>query len=763
MQHHLDPAKLSASTAERDWGLASTSIDFDQMLAAVRRQAQVIGLAAASTLALAIVYIAAAVPQYTATCSLIIDSQKDKSGLSASIAELTFDAGAIDSQVEVLRSERIALAVVASQKLTEDPEFAGATRSLIGRMRALLRVGDWLMNRASAGVEANAAVERAAVTRLKENLDVKRVARTYVLAISYTSADRAKAARIANAFADAYVNDNLDAKLEATRRAATWLQSRLSALKQQSLDSDLAIQRFKAAQGIVVTGGDRPGLISDQQMTQLNEQIVTARADTARAEARYAQIQELLRSGRVGATVPDSLASPVVNELRAKFLSASKLEAELEAKLGGAHIQVRELKREMQEFNRLIYEELQRTAESYRSEAEVDRAKEQSLTRSMSSLVGQSAITNETMVQLRELEREADAYRSLYQTFMQRYQDALQQQSFPVTEARVITAATTPETQSFPKRGLILALSLVLGLMAGGAIGALREYRDRVFRTTAHVRDETGLAFLGLLQSIAPRKDPIVVPPAGDEPGAIQSSRPIQRYAVDHPLSHFSEMLRATKVAVDFATIDQRTKIVGIISALPDEGKSTVAKNLSSLLAHIGATTLLVDADLRNPGLTRSLARHALSGLLEALRQEQPLDEYLLLEPDSGLWFLPAVIKKRVLHSSEVIASGAMRTLLMDAAARFDYVIVDLPPLAAVVDVHAASSHFDAFVLIVEWGRTPRILVQSLLAADEILREKCVGVLYNKVDLKRMTLYESYDVRDYRYGWYGEERQKETV
>ena len=759
MQHHVDPARLPGHVPERDGDFASPSIDFDQMIAALRRQAQIIGLAAASTVSLAIVYIAAAVPQYTATCILIIDSQKDKTALSASIAELTFDAGAIDSQVEVLRSEKIALAVVSAQNLTVDPEFAGAKGTLLGfvgaAVRFLLTIGDGMGSRDASGA-AKAALERAAVTRLRDNLDVKRVARTYVLAISYTSPDRAKAARLANAFSDAYINEQFDSKYETTRRAAGWLQTRLSSLKQQSIDSDLAVQRYKAAHGIVVTGGDRPGLISDQQMTQVNEQIVAARADTARAEARFAQIQDLLRSGRAGATVPDSLASPVVNELRAKFLAASKSEAELEAKLGAGHIQVRQLKREMQELNRLLYEELQRTAESYRSDAEVARAKEQSLAKSMSSLVGQSALTNEIMVELRELEREAETYRSLYQNFMQRYQDALQQQSFPVTEARVITAATEPETQSFPKRGLLLGLALLLGLMLGGAIGALREYRDRVFRTTAHVRGDTGLEFLGLLQTLDMREAPAVAPPFDETPGAILPPKAIQRYVIDHPLSHFAETLRAAKLAVDSATIDLRTKIIGVISALPDEGKSTVAKNFASLLAHTGATALLVDGDLRNPELTRGLAPHALSGLIEALREEQPLGDYMLLEPDSGLWFLPAVVKKRVLHSSEIIASSAMRALLAEAAARFDYVVVDLPPLGSVVDVRAASSQFDAFVLVVEWGRTPRLLVQTLLAADEMLREKCVGVLYNNVDLKRLTLYESYDIRDYRYGWSGE-------
>src|SRR5271154_1692603 len=237
-------------------------------------------------------------------------------------------------------------------------------------------------------------------------------------------------------------------------------------------------------------------------MTELNTQLMLAHGDTARAEARYNQITEMLKSGQTDGAVTDSLGNPVVSDLRQKYLAASKMESELESKLGPAHLQVVALKRNMAEYQRLIFDELKRIAETYRSDGEVARAKEESLNSSMSALVGQNAGTNQTMVQLRELEREAESYRTLYQTFLQRYQEAIQQQSFPITEARVITAASPPTFASYPKRSLILALSLVLGLMAGGGIAAIREVRDRVFHTASQVRDELGLDFLGMLQVV---------------------------------------------------------------------------------------------------------------------------------------------------------------------------------------------------------------------------------------------------------------------
>ncbi len=182
-------------------------IDFDQLLAAARRQARVVAIAAGAGALVGLAYTVTAVPQYTATTDILIDSQKDRNALSASIAELTFDAGAIDSQVEVLKSEKIALSVVSALNLTHDPEFMGGRGTLIaqafGLLRAAFDFSGWFLTREKSNVEEEADLKRSAVERLRTNLDVRRLARTYVLAVDYTSPDRGMAAAIANAFADA--------------------------------------------------------------------------------------------------------------------------------------------------------------------------------------------------------------------------------------------------------------------------------------------------------------------------------------------------------------------------------------------------------------------------------------------------------------------------------------------------------------------------------------------------------------------------------
>jgi succinoglycan biosynthesis transport protein ExoP len=731
------------------------SVDFDLVLAAGRRQAPVIFAAAAIGLLLGFADIVAAVPQYTATTDLLIDSQKDKNDLSASISEVTFDTGAIDSQVEVLKSEKIALSVIASLKLTGDPEFMGARGTLLGRAIAIARSAldftHWFVSRSKSDPEAQFQLQRAAIDHLKSNLQVRRIARTYVLAIDYTAPDPAKAATIANAFADAYLTDQLDSKFEAARRASGWMQARIAQLKADSIASDSAVQKFKADRGLITADGK---LVSDQQMTELNTQLMLAHGETARAEARFNQISELLKSGQTDGAVTDSLGNPVITELRQKYLAASKTEAELESKLGGAHVAVINLRREMAEYQRLIFEELQRIAETYRSEGQVARAKEESMNVSMSALVSRSAGTNQTMVQLRELEREAETYRTLYQAFLQRYQETVQQQSYPTTEARVITEATPPTAPSYPRRSMTLSLSLIIGSLGGFGIGALREYRDRVFRVASQVRDELGLELLGMLEVI---EEAVPIARTGADPHAAKRvllKDSLRRYTIDHPISSFSETLRSVKVAADLALADRRPKIIGVISVLPGEGKSTVSKNLGSLLAHLGAKTLLIDGDLRNPGMTRAIAPHAEIGILEAIRGEVPLRDCLVSEPDSGLFVLPAVIKKRVHHTSEILNSPGMRAILREAGEHFEYVVVDLPPLGPVVDVRAAASMFDAFVFVVEWGRTARSVVRTILASEGAIYDKCLGVVFNKVHMSKIKLYAHYGSKDYYHRSY---------
>jgi succinoglycan biosynthesis transport protein ExoP len=192
-------------------------------------------------------------------------------------------------------------------------------------------------------------------------------------------------------------------------------------------------------------------------------------------------------------------------------------------------------------------------------------------------------------------------------------------------------------------------------------------------------------------------------------------------------------------------------KVIGMVSVLTGEGKSTISMNLAEYLAKQGARTLLIDCDLRNAASSRALAPNAQSGLVEILLGSAPVSSAIYRDEESGMVFLPASPKRSVPYSAELLASQAMADLLAAASNSFDYIVLDLPPLGPVIDARAIAGKVDAFVLVVEWGKTSRRLVRSKLQSERLIADKCIGVVLNKVDIKKLKLYDADGATSY-YG-----------
>lgn len=749
----LSPEKVPTYTSD-DWEDRDSvhTIDVEKLIAIALRQWRPVLISMVLFLVLGIIYILTAVPQYTASTSVLIDRGNSELLNQLSNAGVPVeDEASVLSEVELFKSDTISLAVVDKLKLLDNPQFTSPHSSPLTVLRSMLRFRNWFT---SGDVENDDidAKRRDAAQTIVDTMDVNRVGRSYALSISYTSTSPELAASIAGAIADAYLVDKLNSKYEATRRASDWLQERIDELKQKALDSDLAVQKFRTAHGLVAAGGQYQ-LLSDQQLSELTTQLITAQAETAKARAKYERVKSIIDSRRTDAIVTDVLDNSISNDLRKKYLEASKLEAEISARLGPDHVAAVRLRSEMAEYQRLMFEELNRIAESYQSELQVAESREKSLQNSVSQASGVASAAGETQVQLRELERTADTYRNLYQTFLARFQEATQQQSFPITEARIIAKAQVPIVPSAPKKPLILALAMAVGALFGSGIGGFREFRDRFFRTGEQVREVLSLEYIGHVPAVDAKE-------AANDASELESTRGLQtgkgitNYVVNHPLSAFAETMRSAKIAVDMENPSSRSKVIGVVSCLPGEGKSTIAINLAQLLAMQGSRTLLIDADLRNPGATRAIGRHAEQGVLEALLEERPLKDVLLLDSKTKLAFLPAVVKRRVPHSSDLLSSSLMVNMLDELKAHFDYIVLDLPPLGPVVDARAISPMLDATLAVIEWGRTSRRVVRTTFAVQPELMQKCIGVVLNKVDTEKLKLYRSYGSGEYYYNRY---------
>lgn len=733
------------------------------IISATGRQKKAIGLTVVACVALCIAYLLQAVPYYMGTTSLLIDAKQV--GLSATNSlegSLAFDTGAVDSQVLVIQSDRLAGSVIDRLGLLDNRDFTDPPSSLIGMAIAEIRAGVIATLR-WAGVDSGAPdfadlpveVRRIIlIQKLEKNLTVTRNQRTYVLTIQYTDPDRMLSRNIANAYASAYLEDQLEAKFDATRRASIWLDERIREVKSRANAADQAVQAFRTRNNLTAASGR---LINEQALTDANTQLSIARNDLNSAKAKFDRLKQIVDSKEYSASVVDSLSSPLIAQLRSKYLLASKLDADITSKLGAQHYQAINARKEMAQYEQLMFEELTRLLQSYQSEVSIAADRVGTLERSIDEMRKANTIDSEAMSKLKSLEQEASTYNGLYTSYLQKAQDLLQQQSFPVTDARIITEAAIPLFTAGPKMIIFIPVSLILGLILGSGLAVLREYRERGFRTSSQVRRELGLDFISYIPTLPKEsfRKHRSSETTSDNPAArlVQPTSDGLAAVLNDPLSRYSESLRAIKIATDFRFGLKRPLVLGFVSMFPNEGKSTAAKNFASLVAAQGEKVLLIDGDFRNPQLTRDLTPKATVGLVDLLHNaERSLTSVLHVEERSNLAFLPGAAHRRLTLAGDALGSHAMSRLIEAAARSFDLIVVDLPPIGAVIDAIAAARFIDGYHLVIEWGKTPREAVRDMLIADPVLAEKTIGVVLSKVELERLSMFDAHA----SYGYTGE-------
>lgn len=793
------------------------------LISLLRRQFSVILFVMLLATMLGVIYLTIARPSFTAQAQLMIDTRKPQIFQQQPIfGDVPLDAGQVESQVEILKSENIASAVIKDLHLTEDPEFTGSGGGLQG---ALFRFISSESGSAGQSPSAEYALSRRVMNAFQRQLSVNRIGLTYVIQISFQSYSAERAAQIANAVADAYMADQLEGKYQATLRAGGWLQDRIKELRIQVSEADRAVVDFRTQNNIVsIVGADKP-LLGQQQVTELSSQLTIARAQTAEAKARLDRINSVLKTdlpdASFGATVTDTLKNEVVTKLRSQYLELAAREADWSTKYGTNHLAVVSLRNQMREIRTSIFEELKRLGETYKSDYEIAKQREQGVQAELAHAVSQSQATDASSVTLRELQTTAQTTKTIYETFLQRYMESVQQQSFPISEARLISSATTPLRKSSPNTLLVLAISGLGGIFLGFGMGVLRDLSDRVFRNSEQIESLLHTNCIALIPLLTPDRaieKPAIQPDKivtmtfasslvsrapettrplttiSDTDGAPESTKETSSLSdkytkfsapsptledaprssrrrkivrdgsalwavVDSPLSRYTEAIRSIKLANDLGGMGSTKQVLGLTSSLPNEGKSTIAFSLAQLMSQVGARTILVDCDLRNPSLSRALAPRAKTGLIDVIAEKVSLEKAIWEDPSTNLSFLPVVVKFRVAHSNEILSSIATKKLFEKLRKSYDYVVVDLPPLAPVVDARATTHLIDSFIFVVEWGRTKIDVVEHALGQAQGVYDNLLGAVLNKVDMNTFSRYaghrESYYYNEHysRYGY----------
>jgi succinoglycan biosynthesis transport protein ExoP len=678
---------------------------------------------------LTLVIVFSLTPRYTGTAQVLLDPDKDNAlGANGLISELTLDSASVDSQVALIQSRSLLQRVVTKENLVEDPEFGTAPSGLSGWL-----FGWWRNSDEKPPADGASPAVIKTVQNLSDSLEVSRDGRTYVLNISVTSKNAEKAARLANAAADAYIVDQLEARYDAAKRASIWLSDRLQTLRGELKKSEETVETFRSQNNLVAT---TTGTINEQQLSELNATLVAVRAEAAEHLAKWQQAEKLVDSGGQLDSIPDVIKSPVVADLRKQEAEVSGREADLVAKYGDRHPLIVNIRAERADIERQIDAEVRRIIANLKNDHEVTHSRELSLEKSLRDLTGETGLDNETAIRLRELERVAEADRTLYEQFLSRAKIADAEKTFQPKNARIISEATTPESPSFPKKKLILALAAVMGLGLGTGGAFLLELLNSGFTSPKQIEEQLNLP---VLASIALLKE--------EDRQLNGQSLPVPQLCLAKPLSAFSESIRTLRTGIKLSDIDHPAQIVMVTSAMPGEGKTTIATSLALSAASSGISTLLIDSDLRKPALSKSFGLVKIPGLVEFLAGTTPLQEIIRKDKSSGL-FIVGVGSTTAQSPPDLLGSHKMQELIAALREVYDFIIFDTPPLGPVIDSAVISGLVDKVVLVTRWGETPREMVMSCLQKIANQR-KTAGVAFNMID-------ESQASRYGRYSYYGQ-------
>jgi polysaccharide biosynthesis transport protein len=689
----------------------------------LRRRRRTILLTALVTAALAFLLGQSLEPRYRSSAELIIESVPAANLEDEQAVNAMDESSFVDGQVLVLQSSDLLRRVLSDPELRNDPEIAGTEApSFTDRAKAMI-VGAAEVLGLTGGAEA--AEEEAdpmyrAIQRLRNMVSVLREGRSTVITVSVMADDPEKAARIANAIVENYITRQTESQSERALRVASRLNTRLTELRQQLLAAEDAVEAYRSQHGMISTGA---GTLSEQELAELNGQLVLTRADLFQRQALLDRAQEILRTeGDIFSL--QGLDSEVLSDLRLRLQEVSSRESELLNLFGEGNPSLGPVQTEKAALESQIQTEVERLVDTLSNELEVAKAREALLVSALNDASTKVTIEGQGAVELRELERVADAYSSVYQRLLERAGNVGALAGSASSDVRLISPAVTSSTPVFPPNRLIVTLGLILGAGLGVLRALLREAMNTGFVTTRQAEEVLGLPVLAAL-------------PETKETG---TPRDVMLRSPDSP---FAEAVRTLRHSLLANTDHVGAPVLQVTSALDGEGKTTVAMSLAISAAWAGGKVLVVDADLRRRGLTELLGASDRPGLTDIGVDAPTMEALIATDRSSGAFFLPA--GRPTNSPPDFLESARMRAFLDWARTTFDLVILDSPKVANMADSVILAKYCDIVAFVVKWGSSPAEIVGDCLGRLDPIKVK--GLALNAYNLREAASYGDNNAR----------------
>jgi polysaccharide biosynthesis transport protein len=632
------------------------------------------------------------------------------------------------TQYKILQGRDLARKVVRNLKLHTVGEFNGSevprdtmmsmVRSGLRRALAFARGGSATPPAANTPQADETPDESALVDAFIGRVSINPVRGTRLVDVGFTSTDPQFAARAANALADEYVSQNLALKLQGTQNMLEWLDKELVNQQRKVQETEAALADYRERQN-ALSLDDKQNIVV-QRLNKLNDDVMLAKTKKARAEVAYSQIRQA--SPAELATAPAIVQNQAVAQAKATLQNAQRERAERSERYGDKHPEMQKAVAAVQEAQRQYELEVARAAQSIKSDYDTAVLEEQTLTHNLNAAKADAQDLSKKSVDYNLMEREANSNRQVYEALLQREKELRVSSNSRANNVRIADLAEVPKAPVGSGTGRAWPLGLALGLVLGIAVPFGLDYINDAVKTPEDVSKQLKMPYLGLVPSVA-GSDRLLLAAAG----------------VPHD---FGEAFRSLRTSIVAHYEQSGAKLIVFTSAQPLEGKTTTAVNTAVALALGGARVLIIDADMRRPGLHHPLRLRNESGLSQVLGGQARVRDVLQRTVDRNLLAITAGALPP--NPSELLASERMQSLMVNLQqGPFDWIIIDTPPVLAVTDAVTLTPRVSGVVFVVGAEMTRRRLAERALETILQTHPKQIGVVLNRVDFARNKYYYS--------------------
>lgn len=711
----------------------SSDIDLRNLLLMLWRRRYVFAAFLLAGIVLGFVTLGALKPQYTARAIILLEVDQtpnpvDK--ISQALGGGKFDTSVVLNELEILRSSTTARSLVQRLALMADPEFNPRFKDLENepsehsqKFRNLSLYGSELETLPPEVFDTDLA---DVAQRVMDKLRIRSINGSFAIQIEFTSADRAKAALISNKVADLYIEQRLDRKFQSARKMTEFLDTRLSDLRGQLREAEIDVERYRAQQNLLE--GSQTIILSAEQISQLNAQLIDAKSQRAQAEAKLDQIKKLGGDYKSIEALADGNIAPLIRELKSEEVTLEAEISQLSNRYGEKHPEMINRRLKITEIRKALNNEVKKLAGTTQAEINYASARTEALEQELLTIEGEIHEDSAAMIRLRELEREAQVARLVFDRFLESYKRAGEQEKLQDAEARIISYATVPRHASFPNKKLIIALSIMLSAFLGFIAVLIFEKLDNSYRSSADLEKDLEYSCYGLIPAAKTQEKPA-----------------LGRYVLDHPASNVAEAVRTLRMVLNLRT-GKKPKVITLTSSFSGEGKTTLSLWLARLAAKAGDKVLILDADLRHPNLHASLGLSNENSIVDYLSGDKELADIIHKDASGAHMVFGRAVPEAAL---DLVSSSKLATLIESLRQAYDLVIIDTPACLAVSDARLLATLSDHMLYAVAWNKTRRESVASGIRQFADIGLETLAFVLTNVNIRKHMRYGYGDIAVY--------------